>query len=108
MYLKIMMNTQSNILKFSHIVDSERNPINTIFQESFDFIDESLNNNKGILVHCNHGMSRSVTVVVAYLMKKFRVGYKKALEYVKEQRPLARPNQGFINQLMDYEDDLLL
>ncbi|KAK3440884.1 hypothetical protein EUGRSUZ_B01141 [Eucalyptus grandis] len=57
----------------------------------------------GVLVHCFIGKSRSVTIVVAYLMKKHGMSLSQALEHVKSQRPQASPNSGFISQLEDYE-----
>src|SRR5579875_2554357 len=36
----------------------------------YHFIDEAVRNNKNILVHCYAGMSRSVSVIIYYLMKK--------------------------------------
>ncbi|KAK3440882.1 hypothetical protein EUGRSUZ_B01140 [Eucalyptus grandis] len=57
----------------------------------------------GVLVHCFVGKSRSVTIVVAYLMKKHGMSLSQALEHVKSRRPQASPNSGFMSQLQDYE-----
>lgn len=48
-------------------------------------------------------MSRSVTIVCAYLMKKCRIRSNVALELVRQVRPQADPNDGFIQQLLTYE-----
>ncbi|QPG73334.1 hypothetical protein FOA43_000644 [Brettanomyces nanus] len=58
-----------------------------------------------VLVHCNAGRSRSVSFVVAYLMKKFNLTYKQALYAVQRRYPKAeevRPNEGFVLQLQLY------
>ncbi|XP_021291791.1 dual specificity protein phosphatase 1-like isoform X3 [Herrania umbratica] len=60
----------------------------------------------GVLVHCFVGKSRSVTIVVSYLMKKHGMSVSQALELVKSKRPLAAPNSGFIQQLQELERSL--
>lgn len=47
------------------------------------------------VVHCLMGISRSVSVVTAYLMKKYLISKTTALMYVKSIRPVAQPNPGF-------------
>ena len=52
-----------------------------------------------ILVHCQQGRSRSVTIVVAYLMEKNGWGFDEALAYVQARRPIAEPNMSFASAL---------
>lgn len=56
---------------------------------------------KGILVHCVAGISRSVTVLIYYLMRnsKWQLNYTDALEKIKLARPIACPYQGFAVRL---------
>ena len=49
---------------------------------------------------------RSATLVLAYLMKYHRMKLIDAHAYVKERRPLIRPNAGFWKDLVDYEKKL--
>lgn len=60
----------------------------------------------GILVHCMAGVSRSATVVIAYLMKTQGMSMDQALDFVKERRPIIFPNYGFQRQLRQYEKRL--
>lgn len=46
-------------------------------------------------MHCQKGVSRSATIVIAYLIKKFKVTYKDALDFVKKKRSVVKPNEGF-------------
>ena len=52
------------------------------------------------------GMSRSVTIVTAYLMKRKGWDLRYALGHVKAKRPIAQPNLGFMRQLQEYESAL--
>ena len=56
-----------------------------------------------ILVHCLMGISRSVTIVIAYLMSSEGLTLFEAYSHVKKVRPYVTPNPGFFNALVDYE-----
>lgn len=49
------------------------------------------------------GMSRSVTVAVAYIMSVTSLNWKEALKVVRVGRSVANPNSGFQQQLEDFE-----
>lgn len=49
------------------------------------------------------GVSRSVTLVVAYIMTVTGLGWQEALAAVKVARPCAGPNLGFQRQLQEFE-----
>lgn len=67
-------------------------------------IDYYLENDKGsVLVHCFAGVSRSVSIVVAYLIWKYRIPVSEALFYIRKYRPISNPNEGFISQLLEFE-----
>lgn len=48
-------------------------------------------------------MSRSVTLVLAYIMTVTRLGWQEALAAVRVVRPCAGPNLGFQRQLQEFE-----
>ena len=48
------------------------------------------------------GISRSATVVCAYLIATNNWGAKKAIDYVRLRRPITDPNDGFRLQLAVY------
>ncbi|XP_076828358.1 dual specificity protein phosphatase 22-B isoform X2 [Brachyhypopomus gauderio] len=50
------------------------------------------------------GVSRSVTLVVAYIMTVTSVGWQDALAAVRVVRPCAGPNPGFQKQLQEFEN----
>ncbi|XP_022613880.1 dual specificity protein phosphatase 22-B-like isoform X2 [Seriola dumerili] len=49
------------------------------------------------------GVSRSVTLVVAYIMTVTGLGWQEALAAVRVARPCAGPNLGFQRQLQEFE-----
>ena len=51
------------------------------------------------LVHCHFGVSRSASIVIAFLMTQTGLEYKPALETLREARWSVSPNQGFVTQL---------
>lgn len=94
------------IYKIIDILDREDVNIAQYFDECFNFIDEAKRTGGGVLVHCFVGRSRSVTIVVAYLMKKHNMSVSEALDLVRSKRPMASPNSGFMLQLQNYEKSL--
>ncbi|KAK6130327.1 hypothetical protein DH2020_035919 [Rehmannia glutinosa] len=91
------------IYKVIQIPDRVDVNISQYFDECFTFIEEARATGGGVLVHCFAGRSRSVTVVVAYLMYKNGMSLSEALKHVKIKRPVASPNSGFMLQLQEYE-----
>ncbi|CAN1280488.1 Dual specificity protein phosphatase 1B [Linum perenne] len=88
------------------VMDREDTDIAQHFDECFNFIDEAKRLGGGVLVHCFMGVSRSVTIVVAYLMKKHYMTLSQALQHVRSRRPQANPNPGFISQLRKFQQTL--
>lgn len=91
------------------ILDLPEEVLSDHFQPCFTFIDRALEipENK-VLVHCNAGISRSVSIITAYLMSSNKWSLEKALEVVKTARPRARPNEGFMKQLKMYENQCII
>ncbi|EJF57740.1 phosphatases II [Dichomitus squalens LYAD-421 SS1] len=56
-----------------------------------------------VLVHCVWGMSRSASVVAAFLISTLRLSLDDALRVLRARRRVARPNPGFAAQLRIYE-----
>ncbi len=57
-----------------------------------------------ILVHCVHGRSRSVCVILYYLMKQRDFNISKALEFVKKARPIVHPSPNYIKLLSNIDN----
>lgn len=86
--------------KYILCLDLPETKLSEICKESNLFIKSSLKNNDGaVLVHCNAGVSRSVSVIIGYLMLELHYNFDDAYKLVKNVRPCCQPNIGFINQL---------
>lgn len=75
------------------------------FDEGIEFIRENLKTGN-VFVHCHVGKSRSVTIVLAYLVQELKMELQTAFRFVKEKRWIAEPNRGFVNQLAAFESKL--
>lgn len=94
------------VYKKIEVLDSPDTNLEQHFDECFNFIDEAKRQGGGVLVHCFAGRSRSVTIVVAYLMKKHHLSLSQALDLVRSKRPQVSPNQGFLFQLQNFEKSI--
>jgi len=74
-----------------------------LFPEAFSFIDEGRENGHGVLVHCLAGVSRSVTVTIAYLMSAQGLNLNEAYDFVKARKSNVSPNFNFMGQLLEFE-----
>lgn len=86
--------------KVLNIEDSPAQNIIQYFKECINYIE---NANK-TYVYCLAGISRSATIVIAYLMWKTHSNYSEVLKYVNTKRTYANPNDGFQEQLIIFEN----
>ena len=56
------------------------------------------------LVHCFAGISRSATLVIAYLVHELGYTLRQAHDFVRSKRPCIQPNIGFWKQLIELEN----
>ena len=74
----------------------------------FDFPEEARSKNSAVLVHCLAGVSRSVTVTLAYLMHTRALNLNDAFTLVRDRKPDVSPNFHFMQQLHSFERQLRL
>ncbi|KAH8270278.1 hypothetical protein KR018_006470, partial [Drosophila ironensis] len=83
--------------------DTPDQNLSQYFSVCNDFIHAARLREGNVLIHCLAGMSRSVTVAVAYIMTATHLNWKEALKVVRAGRAVANPNTGFQNQLQEFE-----
>jgi protein-tyrosine phosphatase len=72
------------------------------FEKALTFISQCQAEIRQILVHCAAGVSRSVSVVAAYLMKEKKLDPIQALSLIKEKRNMAFPAEECFTSAMYY------
>ncbi len=52
-----------------------------------------------VLIHCNEGQSRSVSVIIYYMIRKYGTSFDRALAHIKNIKHDVRPNSVFERRL---------
>jgi len=93
-----------------NVSDDIKADLTVHFVRTTAFIDAALKNpENSVLVHCAQGISRSCTIVLAYMIYAKcprEMDPDEALAYVCERRSQVRPNPGFWQQLCRYHAGL--
>ncbi|SBS80462.1 protein tyrosine phosphatase, putative [Plasmodium ovale] len=86
-----------------YLNDDSNDDVFYVLLDSYYFITNTLRTNESskILIHCNKGISRSVIIVIFFLMNKLQLNYFEAFKMVKEKRKLSNPNVNYITQLLN-------
>lgn len=69
------------------------------FNKIYKFMKSHLSAGTNVLVHCQAGISRSVSYVCYYLMRSRTILFDDALEIVSAKRVVANPNYAFKKEL---------
>lgn len=78
-----------------NVEDNVNTDIYPYFRSTYKFIDNAILSGGNVLIHCRMGISRSATLVIAYLMKKFNLTRNAAFSIVSVKRPIVNPNVRF-------------
>jgi len=92
--------------------DWEFEPVSLRFTESNIFIQDAIDQGGKVYIHCMSGISRSVTLAMAYLVTSFALeksdrSVADVLESIRERRLVANPNPGFIAQLEEFQKEII-
>lgn len=84
-------------LETNNVILAKINQVNQL-------INEHLNGNKGVLIHCYAGAQRAATVSSCYLIDKYNFNVKDVIKYVKKKRPIAfTPRANYYSTLLKYK-----
>ena len=86
------------------VADKPEAPLQNHFPAIFKFLDDALAKECRILVHCREGRSRSVAVLVAYLMYSRQMTFADAIQLIASKRPIIATK--FTAMLSKFEEFL--
>jgi len=88
-----------DIGKDLHDVDDSWCQLSNELDRILPKIEKHLQAKERVLVNCTQGVSRSATVVIAYLMWQYQVPYDKAFAFVQSKRLQISPIDAFVKGL---------
>jgi len=83
-----------------YLKDTNNEEISLLFYKTLSWIQSAIDSGGRVLVHCREGVSRSATMIIAYLMWRFSLSFDAAHEKIRSVRPICNPNTGFTCQLL--------
>jgi protein-tyrosine phosphatase len=98
--------TFQNHLKLS-IKDSRESNISLILPNALQFINEELNNNHKLLVHCQGGINRSPAIIIAYLVMYKSYSIDTASVLVKTKKQSIRLQQHYLDSISEYSKAII-
>lgn len=89
-----------------NLEDAPEENLTDAIKTFFAVIKRAKSEGKKCLIYCHSGMSRSVSLALAYLLACEHMSLIEAFSHVKKIRMFASPNPGFMAQLMSLERSL--
>jgi hypothetical protein len=89
-----------------NLPDSALSDIQSHFPAVIKFVNQVRSKGGKVLINCAAGVSRSATLVIAYLMSSQKMTLREAYRKVKAIRACVDPNPGFAAQLVEFEISL--
>jgi len=99
-------NSMRLVTKWINFKDNGSSVIKNHFEECCEFINLGLSNGKKVYVHCKMGISRSPTIIIAYLMINEKLSFIEARNIVSSARPCIHLKIGFYQLLKKYDKEI--
>jgi len=103
--LSCMENIKFDGIEYKSIAvdDNASSDLYAAFEGCINYLNNAKEKGEHVLVHCNQGISRSATIILAYLIMNQNMSLHSAWLYLKQRRRIIRPNDGFLSQLIKWE-----
>ena len=94
-------NIHEGMLQYSSFcfADNEKFDLSKHLEPVLEILRLQISKGETVLVHCQKGISRAPSVVMAFLIKDRGYSYEQALNFVQKKNPKAYPNFGFLTHL---------
>ena len=103
---------ESSLLNIEYLTlnirDNVSENIECLFFKCINYINNAKEKNGRVLIHCYKGVSRSVSIAIAYLIYFYKWTYDKAFDFIQSKRSIANPNISFYLQLKTFQKRLTL
>ncbi|WVQ94444.1 hypothetical protein IAU59_001523 [Kwoniella sp. CBS 9459] len=99
---------QIHVLDLTDVRDDGNDPLRPVIARACAWIEQARRDGGTVLVHCRVGVSRSASIVIAYLMQFERMGLMEAYMMCRARRlnVLIQPNLRFFHELFGWEVEL--
>jgi tyrosine-protein phosphatase MSG5 len=101
-FSKQVENHPSYSISYYFIPWTHTSRLTSDFPRLTDIIDGALKQGQSVLIHCQCGVSRSASLVMAYFMKYYQFGYNDAYKKLKAIVPQISPNLSLIYELIEW------
>ena len=81
-----------------NLIDHHSQSLTKHLDGCLKFIDDALAAEGSVLVHCALGVSRSASIVIAYVSKTLHLTFDEAISLVREKRPEVEPNGALLSR----------
>ncbi len=101
--LELMSEKKYDIYLHYWLKDNSYEDTSIIVEEIPNKVNNFISKGNKILLHCRKGISRSVSCIIAYLIKYKKLKYNEAYNYILNIQENISPNFGFIHALENLE-----
>lgn len=99
-----LIRRQDKPISYYHIPWNHNSRISVDLDHLTDIIHDAVTQDKKVLVHCQCGVSRSASLIVAYIMRFSKMRLNDAYSHLKRIAKDTSPNMGLIFQLIEWNE----
>eukprot|EP01040_Poterioochromonas_malhamensis_P006123 gene6123-6589_t len=97
---------QTSFYSFPEYLDSPDTYLLSLFLKLLPIIHDHLTKSESVIIHCVYGQSRSVALILCYMLHFYTKKYdlRSAYKHIEDKKPNICVNPGFLTQLFFYHD----
>lgn len=92
-----------NVQEYSYLAKDQIGfDLKLILDDCLPKIHKAVQAKENVLIHCAAGISRSASIIIAYLIQYRKMDMVDAFRLLKNARPSIQPNPSFLKQIQQY------